>query len=124
SYAQKNPKQEYKREAFIMFQHLWNGIKQNVASLLTSVQIEQADDMITESEPQEPAAVQAIHAGAPAIEDVLGASRDNLATEAFNPAGNDFSPETLAKQGRVVHRNNLCPCGSGLKYKHCHGKLG
>ncbi|MDO4906404.1 preprotein translocase subunit SecA [Neisseria sp.] len=123
SYAQKNPKQEYKREAFIMFQHLWNGIKQNVASLLTSVQIEQADDMIADSEPQEPSAMHAIHSGAPSMEDVLGESRDDLATEAFDPAGNDFAPEALAKQGRIVHRNDLCPCGSGRKYKHCHGKL-
>lgn len=123
SYAQKNPKQEYKREAFIMFQHLWNGIKQNVASLLTSVQIEQADDMIAENPPQEMPAMQAIHSGAPTMEDVLGESRDNLATEAFDPTGNDFSPEALAQQGRIVHRNDLCPCGNGQKYKHCHGKL-
>lgn len=123
SYAQKNPKQEYKREAFIMFEHLWNGIKQNVASLLVAVQIEHGDDIVAENEPQEPTNVQAVHSGAPAMEDILGESRDDLATEAFDPTGNDFSPEVLAEQGRVVHRNDLCPCGSGLKYKHCHGKL-
>ncbi|MDO1510447.1 MULTISPECIES: preprotein translocase subunit SecA [unclassified Neisseria] len=123
SYAQKNPKQEYKREAFIMFEHLWSGIKQNVASLLVAVQIEHGDDIVAENEPQEPTNVQAVHSGAPAMEDVLGESRDNLATEAFDPTGNDFSPEVLVEQGRVVHRNDLCPCGSGLKYKHCHGKL-
>lgn len=123
SYAQKNPKQEYKREAFIMFEHLWSGIKQNVASLLTAVQIEQSDDIVADSEPKEPSFIQATHSGAPSMEDVLGESRDSLATEAFDPTGNDYSPEVLAQQGRIVHRNDLCPCGSGKKYKQCHGKL-
>ncbi|QEY25963.1 preprotein translocase subunit SecA [Neisseria zalophi] len=123
SYAQKNPKQEYKREAFIMFENLWAGIKQSAASLMTSVEVEQSDNIVAESEPQEPAMMQTIHSGAPTMEDVLGESRQELATEAFDPTGNDFSPEALAAQGLNVHRNDPCPCGSGKKYKHCHGKL-
>ncbi|UOO82632.1 preprotein translocase subunit SecA [Uruburuella testudinis] len=123
SYAQKNPKQEYKREAFAMFENLWSNIKQNVASLLVSVQIERNEDILADSEPQEPVMMEAVHSGAPGMEDVLGESRNELATEAFDPTGNDFSPETLAAKGRVVHRNDPCPCGSGLKYKQCHGKL-
>ena len=119
-YAQKNPKQEYKREAFAMFESLWSGIKHNIATLLTSVQIERNEDAVMEQTPVE---MQAVHSGAPAMTDVLGESRTDLATEAFDPPGNDFSPETLAAQGRSVHRNDPCPCGSGLKYKHCHGKL-
>ena len=119
-YAQKNPKQEYKREAFAMFESLWSGIKHNIATLLTSVQIERNEDAVMEQTPVE---MQAVHSGAPAMTDVLGESRTDLATEAFDPTGNDFSPETLAAQGRLVHRNDPCPCGSGLKYKHCHGKL-
>ncbi|MCS4533378.1 preprotein translocase subunit SecA [Neisseria montereyensis] len=123
SYAQKNPKQEYKREAFIMFENLWAGIKQSAASLMTSVEIQQSENIVSESEPQEPSVMQTIHSGAPTMEDVLGESRQELATEAFDPTGNDFSPEALAEQGLTVHRNDPCPCGSGLKYKHCHGKL-
>ena len=119
-YAQKNPKQEYKREAFAMFESLWSGIKHNIATLLTSVQIERNEDAVMEQTPVE---MQAVHSGAPAMTDVLGESRTDLATEAFDPTGSDFSPETLAAQGRSVHRNDPCPCGSGLKYKHCHGKL-
>ena len=119
-YAQKNPKQEYKREAFAMFESLWSGIKHNIATLLTSVQIERNEDAVMEQTPVE---MQAVHSGAPAMTDVLGESRTDLATEAFDPTGNDFSPETLAAQGRSMHRNDPCPCGSGLKYKHCHGKL-
>ncbi len=123
SYAQKNPKQEYKREAFAMFENLWANIKRNVASLLVSVQIERNEDIVAETEPQEPAVMQAVHSGAPAMEDVLGESRNDLVTEAFDPTGNDFSPEVLAQKGQMVHRNDPCPCGSGLKYKQCHGKL-
>lgn len=123
SYAQKNPKQEYKREAFNMFEGLWNAIKQNIASLLVSVQVERNENIAAETEPKPLVDVQETHSGAPAMEDVLGESRVDLATEAFDPTGNDYSPEALAKSGKVVHRNDPCPCGSGLKYKQCHGKL-
>lgn len=124
SYAQKNPKQEYKREAFSMFQNLWNGIKHNVAALLTSVQIERPAP--AQAEPnieQTYSDVHNIHSDAPDIEELLSQSQTELATEAFDPDGTDYSPETLAKQGQIVHRNDPCPCGSGLKYKQCHGKL-
>ncbi|SAY50399.1 preprotein translocase subunit SecA [Neisseria weaveri] len=123
SYAQKNPKQEYKREAFNMFEGLWSAIKQNIASLLVSVQVERNENIAAETEPKPLVDVQETHSGAPAMEDVLGESRVDLATEAFDPTGNDYSPEALAKSGKVVHRNDPCPCGSGLKYKQCHGKL-
>lgn len=122
-YAQKNPKQEYKREAFSMFENLWSSIKHNVASLLTSVQIERTEDILAETQPQEISDIQEIHSGAPTMADVLGESRDDLATEAFDPTGNDFSPEALAARGQLIHRNDPCPCGSGKKYKQCHGKL-
>ena len=123
SYAQKNPKQEYKREAFAMFEGLWRGIKHNIAALLASVQIERNDQVAEELPEQHISDVQAVHSGAPAMEDLLGASQTDLVTEAFDPTGNDFSPEALAAKGHIVHRNEPCPCGSGLKYKQCHGKL-
>ena len=122
SYAQKNPKQEYKREAFAMFENLWRGIKQNIASLLASVQIER-NTVPEEMEERTPTDIHATHSGAPDMEELLGESQTNLVTEAFDPTGNDFSLDTLAEEGRIVHRNELCPCGSGLKYKQCHGKL-
>ena len=122
SYAQKNPKQEYKREAFAMFENLWRGIKQNIASLLASVQIER-NTVPEEMEERTPTDIHATHSGAPDMEELLGESQTDLVTEAFDPTGNDFSLETLAEEGRIVHRNELCPCGSGLKYKQCHGKL-
>ena len=122
SYAQKNPKQEYKREAFAMFENLWRGIKQNIASLLASVQIER-NTVPEEMEERTPTDIHATHSGAPDMEELLGESQTDLVTEAFDPTGNNFSLETLAEEGRIVHRNELCPCGSGLKYKQCHGKL-
>ncbi|PJO79344.1 preprotein translocase subunit SecA [Neisseria brasiliensis] len=123
SYAQKNPKQEYKREAFAMFENLWSGIKHNIASLLTSVQIERNDTPAEDFSAQQITDMQEMHSDAPDIEELLGESKSDLAAGAFNPAGNDFSPEALAAKGQIIHRNDPCPCGSGLKYKQCHGKL-
>ena len=126
-YAQKNPKQEYKRESFEMFQNLGTNIKHSVASLLASIQIQYNEDVAVESESQELANMQAIHADAPDMQSVLSESRMDLATEAFDPAkpsdDTEFSPAALAAKGLAVHRNDPCPCGSGLKYKQCHGKL-
>ena len=126
-YAQKNPKQEYKREAFEMFQNLWSGIKYQIASFLSSVQIQMNEPLAEESEPTELSDLHAhaVHADAPDMEEVLSQSRTELAAEAFDPNGDDgdYTPEALAARGIVVHRNEPCPCGSGLKYKQCHGKL-
>lgn len=122
-YAQKNPKQEYKQEAFAMFQNLWGTIQHTVASLLISVQIQHSDPV-----DNRPAAAhgEAVHPDAPDMEAVLGGSRDELASKAFDPAAgedNPYAPDVLAEAGKLVHRNDPCPCGSGVKYKHCHGKL-
>ncbi|WP_448977963.1 preprotein translocase subunit SecA [Neisseria sp.] len=123
SYAQKNPKQEYKREAFAMFENLWRGIKQNIAALLTAVQIERNSEYDHTAAAQSVSDVQTVHSDAPDMEELLGQSQTDLVTEAFDPDGTDFSPEALAQNGLIVHRNDPCPCGSGLKYKQCHGKL-
>ena len=126
-YAQKNPKQEYKREAFEMFQNLWNSIKYQIASILASVQVRMDEPLAQESEPADLADLNAhaFQADAPDMEEVLSQSRSGLAAEAFDPNADNssYTPEALAARGIVVHRNDPCPCGSGLKYKHCHGKL-
>lgn len=95
-YAQKNPKQEYKREAFEMFQDMWQGIQNTVASLMISVRFEQSAPEETASAPEQQSA-----------EVIEG----------------DFSPTTLQERGILIHRNDPCPCGSGKKYKQCHGSL-
>lgn len=96
-YAQKNPKQEYKREAFEMFQAMWSNIRNTVASLLISVRFEQAPAEEETPPPQMFAA---------------GADDDE-----------DYSPTAMEARGIIVRRNDPCPCGSGLKYKLCHGRL-
>lgn len=123
-YAQKNPKQEYKREAFEMFENLWRNIQHSASSLLVAVQVQPHEEV--ETEVQQPMHMQEVHADAPDMQAVLGESRDDLAREALSPdrVADEFSPESLAAAGKVVHRNDPCPCGSGLKYKQCHGKLG
>ncbi|PIT38140.1 preprotein translocase subunit SecA [Snodgrassella alvi] len=97
-YAQKNPKQEYKREAFEMFQAMWSNIRNTVASLLISVRFEQAP-----AEEETPQQQQMFTAGADDDE--------------------DYSPTAMEARGIIVRRNDPCPCGSGLKYKLCHGRL-
>ena len=73
-------------------------------------------------------AMQAVHAAAPDMEAVLAQSRDGLARGAFDPNAvseedAQYLPDALEAAGKVVHRNDPCPCGSGLKYKQCHGRL-
>ena len=99
-YAQKNPKQEYKREAFEMFQAMWHNIRQTTASLLISVRFDYADH---EAESSERSAEHS--------------------TSSLRYAEDDYSPEALDERRELIHRNDPCPCGSGLKYKQCHGRL-
>ncbi len=112
-YAQKNPKQEYKREAFELFSAMLDAIKREVTQLLMTVQVR------TEAE------VEAVEAP-PAPENVQYHHADY--DEALANSGNEHSAEEEHKQpfvrsGQKVGRNDPCPCGSGKKYKHCHGKL-
>ncbi|MDR2164806.1 MAG: preprotein translocase subunit SecA [Zoogloeaceae bacterium] len=105
-YAQKNPKQEYKREAFDLFEGLLNIIRREVTRLLVTVQIRSRED-VEETAPQaEMENVQYHHAD---YDDAL-ADQDAEAREPVH---------AVPKVGR----NEPCPCGSGKKYKHCHGRL-
>ena len=125
-YAQKNPKQEYKREAFEMFQNLWRNIKHQIASLLISVQIQMNENVVEESEPGnlDNLNTHAFQADAPNMEEILSQSQSELVSEAFDPNDDEnYTPEALTARGLIVHRNDPCPCGSGLRYKQCHGKL-
>lgn len=103
-YAQKNPKQEYKREAFELFGMLLNNIQRDVTRLLFTVQI-RAEEQIEEAPaPATPTNMQYQHGDSQ--------SGDDSGEEDFTDA-----------QGNRPGRNDPCPCGSGKKYKHCHGKL-
>ena len=108
-YAQKNPKQEYKREAFELFEGLLQTIRNEVTKLLMTVEI-RSQEQIEESEPQ------------PAVENVQYHHADY--DEALGAAGEAEKPaQPQVRQGEKIGRNDPCPCGSGKKYKQCHGKL-
>ena len=111
-YAQKNPKQEYKRESFELFQHLLFAIKEDVVRILSHVQVRSPEEIEAEERARREAAQKAMefqHAQAQA------------ATQVAQSAA---SPETeVVKATEKVGRNEPCPCGSGKKYKQCHGKL-
>lgn len=123
-YAQKNPKQEYKREAFEMFKNLWHTVQHNATAMLVSVEIRQDEDVVAESEPSAPVNTQAVHHQAPNISEMAD-DDEALALSGFDTdeKNSPFSPSALASAGKVVHRNDPCPCGSGKKYKQCHGRL-
>jgi preprotein translocase subunit SecA len=109
-YAQKNPKQEYKREAFELFSTMLEGIKREVTQVLMTVQVRAEQD------------VEAVEA-APAPENVQyhHADYDEALEQANESTENVHQP--FVREGHKVGRNDPCPCGSGKKYKQCHGKL-
>jgi len=113
-YAQKNPKQEYKREAFEMFGVMLDQIKHDTISLLSRVRIQSQED-VERMEAQRRAAqkMEFKHAEAAALGQGGGDEK------AAPPA----AAEPFKREGRKVGRNEPCPCGSGKKYKQCHGRL-
>lgn len=112
AYAQKNPKQEYKREAFELFQRMLDSIKHEVVKILARVEPisqEQMDEM--ERRRVEALARQKMqlqHAEVSALGD---------------PDSSEESAQPFVRMGHKVGRNDVCPCGSGKKFKQCHGKL-
>ena len=132
-YAQKNPKQEYKREAFELFSALLDQIGNEVTRFISTVRV-QTQEQIAEAEEQ-------MTLAAPALENVryqhadfdealaTVADVEEVALEATEPAGRpqQRAPAKVHQVQRFtdkVGRNDPCPCGSGKKYKNCHGKLG
>ena len=112
-YAQKNPKQEYKREAFELFSQMLERVKQEVVEFLSKVQVRAEEDVeAVEAQRRRTAPVSYRHDEA---ESAVGAQ---LPAEA-----NIAEQQPFVREGRKVGRNEACPCGSGKKYKQCHGKL-
>jgi preprotein translocase subunit SecA len=110
-YAQKQPMQEYKRESYEMFTSLLESIKHEVIRILARVQVQAEED------------VEAVDAQR--RQDSQMEFRHDQAGSATGPdqRGTEVGQETYVREGRKVGRNEACPCGSGKKYKHCHGKL-
>ncbi len=124
-YAQKNPQQEYKREAFELFSGMLDRIKQDVVKIILTVQVRSQEDV----QPVEPE---------PAVSNVRyqhaeydGALAPGASADANGDAGGGAEAAVavaaappFVRAGQKVGRNDPCPCGSGKKYKQCHGRLG
>lgn len=125
SYAQKNPKQEYKREAFELFTAMLDRIKHDTVSMLSRMQLRtQADIEREEREEQErqarlARAMQFQHA---APEQLTAPTPPAEEPQPMAAASGDPVAQ-FVRETRKVGRNELCPCGSGKKFKHCHGAL-
>jgi hypothetical protein len=107
-YAQKNPKQEYKREAFELFEALLQTVRNEVTKLLMTVEV-RSEEQIEEVE------------APPQLENVQYHHADY--DEALAATAEPKSAMPVERHTPKVGRNDPCPCGSGKKYKHCHGKL-
>lgn len=119
SYAQRNPKQEYKREAFYMFQEMLETVKRESINLLARVepvtreQMEEMERRRLEEQAQAQRRMQMSHGQVPA----MGAEGEQ------RPEAGQAGAAPITRTGRKVGRNDPCPCNSGKKYKQCHGAL-
>ncbi|WP_323930477.1 preprotein translocase subunit SecA [Aeromonas veronii] len=112
-YAQKNPKQEYKRESFDLFTQMLETLKRDVVSILSRVQVQERDVEAMEEQQRQQAEA--------APRTYTHATADNqLADE---DTGGAEGHTTFVRDEQKIGRNDPCPCGSGKKYKHCHGQL-
>ena len=139
-FAQKNPKQEYKREAFEMFQRLTDRLKTEVIGILSRIEVRaQADvEAVEQQRRSQGAEVNLIHEEAQLPELALADAQAEVEAPSAAPARASVSPQRVrapvtyddedakapfVRQGRKIGRNEPCPCGSGKKYKQCHGKI-
>ena len=120
SFAQKNPTQEYKREAFELFSILLDVIKADVTRILMTVQIRSAEELRAAEEHEALQNVQYRHAEA--MEEAAAVSPLTI-TEGAAGSDDGETAQPFVRGGQKVGRNDPCPCGSGKKYKQCHGKL-
>jgi preprotein translocase subunit SecA len=118
AYAQKDPKQEFKRESFELFRMLLDNIKAEVVRVLFHVRIASREEIaaMEEQRRREQENLQLQHANASAM-------HEDSADEAKGDAVRKNTATPFVRGGEKVGRNDPCPCGSGKKYKQCHGKL-
>ena len=113
-YAGRNPKQEYKREAFELFQSMLHNMKLEFIRFLARVQIQPQDD---------PDAIEKQRRDEVARESVTANHADAAGLDAEALPASQTTARPAIREGRKVGRNEKCPCGSGKKYKHCCGEL-
>jgi len=113
-YAQKNPKQEYKREAYELFSNMLDSIKAEIIVVLTKVRIQPQEMMEIPAHEQNEADFQFKH-------ETFGGFGDE--EDAAASGADEESQQPFVRSDRKVGRNEPCPCGSGKKYKQCHGRI-
>jgi preprotein translocase subunit SecA len=127
AYAQKNPKQEYKREAFELFSTMLDRIKRDTVVLLQRLQVRTEEEIEREERERQARLqrqMQALHAPPPSITgEAVQAPGEAAPGEGAAPQRPGPAAEPFVREERKVGRNEPCPCGSGKKYKHCHGAL-
>ncbi len=117
-YAQKNPKQEYKREAFQLFSQMLDMIRNDVTRVLVLVRIRTREEVEMAAAQQAESQVTDMDYHRPEPDGGMASEENDE-----SGAGNTAAPKTVVNAVPKVGRNEPCPCGSGKKYKHCHGRL-
>ncbi len=117
-YAQKNPKQEYKRESFELFEGMLDALKTDVVTALSRVRVQQPDDVERMEAERQARAEKAARQ-----QQVNHAQAENQFDDGESAERDDSGNETVVRDGRKVGRNEPCPCGSGKKFKQCHGRI-
>ncbi len=115
-YAQKNPKQEYKRESFEMFTEMLESFKKSTITMLSKVQFRFND--AEQSILNKPSQTETLNSVKPEFSGIANQPKQQISRRSQHP-----KPETFVRDEEKVGRNQPCPCGSGKKFKHCHGKL-
>ncbi len=128
AYAQKNPKQEYKREAFALFTGMLDRIRTDTVTLLQRLQVRSEEEIEREEAERQrrlQSRMQLQHAAPPELAAQVPLQQAPAAEPEFAAAESpDAEPAAPFVRGeRKVGRNEPCPCGSGRKFKHCHGAL-
>jgi preprotein translocase subunit SecA len=134
AFAQRNPKQEYKREAFEMFSEMLDRVKRDTVGILSRIQLRRPDDVDAMAPPPTPTGLQFRHAEAPDLTRADAgpppAAPERPPAPAAVPGsampgrGAPQPAEPFVRSERKLGRNEPCHCGSGKKFKQCHGKLG
>ena len=124
--AQKNPKQEYKREAFELFERLLTNVRGLAARVMYALSVRQASDAPAPPPSSAPQNLKYRHDELPSVADAAAQQPDaaaNAESVPASPQSETPAPAPFRRPGPKVRRNDPCPCGSGKKYKQCCGKL-
>lgn len=122
-YAQKNPEQEYKREAFQLFEQLLGAVKLEFVQTLARIQVQSEEEVAAmEAQRQAEAEAMALQFQHADVDAVLAEEQEELRQIADGESALS-APLPFVRDGDKVGRNDPCPCGSGKKFKHCHGAV-